>query len=351
MKTCAEHLPIELWISIFYYLEIHDLFQAFNNLNTYFNTLLTSNYLSFYVQLEKCQNFYKQFPMHSPWSTQVLNRIICLKSSTHGQGKYISQFFYWHGKELLRLKSLTIEVKERELWPYCTEFFKTHRIEYLSLACMPNQTLLEGILSSPVLRKCRLYLWRSITSIDHTLNIHSNIEILYLKIKDNSNHEFVHLLLSHMPKLKRLEIIGDHVHCYFNPFRTQSSFIFSKLEQLKLIWLRPGMNADYFQRLLSLTPMIQHIYLGIYCQRLNELLFENLIHHWWPCLVKIPSIKIIIQCHRLADTMDNNEQILSDYYRKILSTINIQNDVCLKVKWIEENFETHTIKITIQKSF
>jgi hypothetical protein len=148
-----------------------------------------------------------------------------------------------------------------------------------------------------------------------------------------------------MPNLKRLEIIGDHVHSYLNP-----SSNFSKLERLKLVWLRPSMSIDYIQRLLVILPCIQHIYLGIYCHRLNELLFENLINHWWPCLVKIPFIKIIIQSHKLTNTNDNNEQMLNNYYRQILSTINIQNDVCLKVKWIEENYQTHTIKITIIKS-
>lgn len=350
MKTRAEQLPIEIWISIFHYLEIHDLFQAFNNLNSYFNCILASNHLSYYVHLEKCDQFYKQLAFFSPWSNAILNRIVYLKSSTKGRGKYISQFVHWHGDQLHRLKSLTIEVHKQELWPSCIEFFKTHSIEYLSLACIPNQILLEGILSSPTLCKCRLYFWRSVTSINEHLNVQSNIEILYIKLKDDSNQLITNYLLSHMPKLKRLEIVGDHVHHYLNPNSNKSLYILSKLEKLKLIWLRRSMGLDYFERLLSITPTMKYIHIGIYCYRLNESLFENLIHHWWPSLDRIPYIKLNIKCHGLARTINNNEHsIFDNYCRQILERINTRTDVCLDIQWIEENSKTHTIQITIEK--
>ncbi|CAF3616694.1 unnamed protein product [Rotaria sordida] len=54
-------------------------------------------------------------------------------------------------KELIRLKSLTIEIYEREIWPSCIDFLKYHSIEYLSLRCIPNQVLIEAILSSSIL--------------------------------------------------------------------------------------------------------------------------------------------------------------------------------------------------------
>jgi hypothetical protein len=350
MKTCAEQLPIEIWILIFSYLEIHDLFQSFNNLNTYFNCILSSNHLSFNVHLEKCEQFYKQLTFISPWSISILNRIIYLKSSTKGRGKYISQFLHWHGDKFLRLKSLTIEVRKQELWSSCIEFIKSYPIEYLSLACIPNQILLEAIITSPVLCKCRLYFWRSTISIKDNLDINSCIEILYIKLKDDSNYLITNFLLSHMNKLKRLEIVGDHVHQYLNPNINKSFFILSKLEKLKLIWLRRSMDLDYFERLLTILPNIKTIYIGIYCHRLDESLFENLIYHWWPSLDKILFIKIIIKCHGLAKLINNNEHILFDNYcRQILNRINNRTNVCSDINWIEENSKTHTIKITIQK--
>ena len=53
MKTCIEHLPIELWIEIFSYLEAHTLLQAFTNLNHYFDQLIASDHLFFNVLLGK----------------------------------------------------------------------------------------------------------------------------------------------------------------------------------------------------------------------------------------------------------------------------------------------------------
>jgi hypothetical protein len=350
MKTCAEQLPIEIWILIFHYLEIHDLFYAFNYLNNYFNSILASNHLVFYVQLEKCNQFYKQLCFFSSWPPSILNRIIYLKSSTKGRAKYISEFLHWHGNNFLRLKSLTIEVHKQELSPNCIEFIKSYPIEYLSLACIPNQTLLEAILSSPVLSKCRLYFWRSTTGINGCLNINSSIEILYIKLKDDSNYLITNYLLFHMKNLKRLEIVGDHVHQYLNPNLNKSFFILSKLEKLKLIWLRRSMDLDYFERLLSIIPNIKYIDISIYCYRLNESLFENLIYHWWPSLDQILYIKINIKCQGLSRTINNHDHtIFNNYCREILSRINAQTNVCLDIKWIEENSKTHTIQITIQK--
>lgn len=53
MKTSIEQFPIELWISTFSYLETHYLFQAFGNLNNYFNRLLASKHISFWTELRK----------------------------------------------------------------------------------------------------------------------------------------------------------------------------------------------------------------------------------------------------------------------------------------------------------
>jgi len=153
-----------------------------------------------------------------------------------------------------------------------------------------------------------------------------------------------------MPKLKRLKIIGDHIHNYFNPNFDKSFLIFSKLEKLKLIWLRRNMGLDYFEHLLSIIPNIKYISIGIYCYQLNELLLNNLINHWWPNLDKIPFIKIILKCHGLSRIINNNEQLIfENYCRQILGRINTRMDVCSDIKWIEENSKTHTIKITIQK--
>jgi ABC-type polysaccharide transport system permease subunit len=61
MNTCAEQLPIEIWIMIFQYLEAHGIFQAFQNLNHYFNQILTLDHLLFYICLKQTDNNYLQY--------------------------------------------------------------------------------------------------------------------------------------------------------------------------------------------------------------------------------------------------------------------------------------------------
>ncbi|CAF1118989.1 unnamed protein product [Rotaria sordida] len=138
----------------------------------------------------------------------------------------------------------------------------------------------------------------------------------------------MNILLSHMPKLKRLEIENDHVNYYLDSF-----FTFSKLRKIKLFWLRRSMRSDYFERLLAITPIIKFIYLGIYCTRLDKSLFQKFIYYWWPDSVKIPFIKIFIRCRELARTNNNNEKIMFDKYcRQILSIMNTQTNTYFKVR-------------------
>ena len=344
MERRAEHLPTEIWISIFHYFELHELFRAFNNLNSYFSGILTSNYLSFYLQLQKRDQF-------SSWSSVTLNRIISLKSSRGGEGKCLSQFLSWHGSKLVRLRSLTIEVHAREILSDCIEFLKCHSIVYLSLACIPNESLVEGILYSPRLSKCRLYFWRSTNNINLSLNINSDMKILQIRLKDNSNPSLINSLLSRLPKLKTLQIVGDHVQQDLSIFLEKSSMIFPRLQRMKLIWLRLHLTSDYFDRLLIRIPSVKYLYIGIYSSRLTSHFLENLIDHWWPSLVRIPFVKMIIRCRELSRSIENNDLILlNNYSRQISEALNTSTNVGLNIKWIEENAKVHSIKITIEKS-
>lgn len=56
MHTCSEQLPIELYLTIFRYFEVHDLCQVFQNLNHHFDKILASNDLTFYVRLTKADS-------------------------------------------------------------------------------------------------------------------------------------------------------------------------------------------------------------------------------------------------------------------------------------------------------
>lgn len=79
MTTSIEHLPIELWIQIFSYLEAHVILQAFINLNHYFDRLIASDYLLFNVQLGNINENPLVYSIQPYWSEKILNRIISIR--------------------------------------------------------------------------------------------------------------------------------------------------------------------------------------------------------------------------------------------------------------------------------
>ncbi|CAF4703449.1 unnamed protein product [Rotaria sp. Silwood2] len=92
MKTSIEHLPVELWISIFSYLEAHDLFQAFTDLNNYFDKLIASDYLLFHVRLGKSDHNPLEYSIRPYWSDSILNRIISLQPIIQHKTSHIPKF-------------------------------------------------------------------------------------------------------------------------------------------------------------------------------------------------------------------------------------------------------------------
>src|SRR5689334_12714987 len=110
MFTHAEDLPMEIWLIIFRYLETHDLFQAFRNLNNYFHQILISDHLSFYLQLKETDNNHFQHPINPYWSNFILNRTISLQSDIQNNSDYFIQFLHWHTNKLIRLQSLSIKI-------------------------------------------------------------------------------------------------------------------------------------------------------------------------------------------------------------------------------------------------
>jgi len=51
-----EELPTEIWIELFQYLEVNDIYRAFTNLNKYFDDILACHQLLFKVKLKTEEN-------------------------------------------------------------------------------------------------------------------------------------------------------------------------------------------------------------------------------------------------------------------------------------------------------
>ncbi|CAF4164592.1 unnamed protein product [Adineta steineri] len=212
MITCIEHLPIELWVEIFSYLEAHIIFQGFTNLNYYFDQILTSNYILFHVQLGVVDCNPLEYSIKPYWSESILNRIINLQPKFQHHLCHIPEFLRWHCTKLIQLKSLTIKIRGREIRSICYALEQLNSLVYLSIECVPNQILLDAILATSTIRSCRLEFLRPVTPINTYSKNLSNIEILNIKLQDDSYGSIMNLLLSHMPKLKRLEMNNNDIY-------------------------------------------------------------------------------------------------------------------------------------------
>ena len=347
MKTHAERLPVEIWLTILSYIEVHDLFYAFLSLNAYFNKLLNSSHLLLHVQFQstKEKNNSKSYRSNFNWSNSILNRITCLQSNSEYSSSDLPQFLQYHSKELIRLKSLISRPLKPEYSSICNAIEKIDSLQYVSLTCIPNQKLLEAILLAPNLRICRLKFHRPTSFIDYNFWANSNVEILRIKILEQSSHAILYLLLSHMPKLKHLEID----QCNPLPLINQNIFILEHLHTLKLFWNSSEHRSNYFEQCHRVTPCLRRFYLVVNYFQFDELSDKNLIHFLLTLLKRIKPITIGIQCCRLTTTVDDNIVTkLNDYCQQLLFELNTQNNGTFQIRWTEEKLNEHKIQVISQ---
>jgi len=354
MHTCAEQLPIELWLTIFRYFEAHDLFQAFENLNHHFDQILASNYLSFYIRLKESDNNHLQYSNNSYWSDSVLNRIVCLRSTVQSRSNYFLEFLRWHGKKLIRLQSLSFKTYPRDTLsiPYiCQSLKEFDHLEYLSLTCIPHQILFESILSIPTLRICQLILKDSTITINHSLHVNSPIKQLFMVFLGYVNYSLVNFLLNHTPKLKRFEFSGssfsfDQISIFDKPL-----FILPELRMLKLKLESGHFTSDCFKCLHITMPVLKYFYFHYDRHVLPETFLDYFVSYWWSIIEPIQHIDIYIKGHIIIDIFDNNIKINLQKKRQILRDRTHQSNGSFKFEWTEQDFvRLRLIEITIVKS-
>lgn len=351
MKTSIEHLPVELWISIFSYLEAHDLIKAFTNLNYYFDQLIASDYLLFNVKLGKIDHNPLEYSIKPYWSDSILTRIISLQPIIQHKTSHIPEFLRWHCSELIQLKSLKVKIRGREIPSICIALQQFNSLYYLSIECVPNQILLEAILSVPSIRVCRLDFLRALTPINCYSNNISNIEILDIKLRDDSNNSIINLLLSHMPKLKRLEINIPEINFNNqNSFFNKSLFILSKLRTIKIIWSGANLNSNLFEDLHEIMPVLKHVYLNMDYYSFYKDFFNNFMYYWRPIFQKKEQINIFLKCRSLEMAIDHNMQMTLDQFQSNLLAMNKEYNGRVKIEWTEKIYGiSKIIEISICK--
>ena len=351
MKISIEELPVELWLSILSYLEAHDLLRAFTNLNSFFDRLIASDYLLFNVRLEKSSRNPLQYAIQPYWSDSIINRIISLQPTIEHKSSHIPEFLRWHCTRLIKLKSLTVKLRGREIPAICTALQQLHSLYYLSIECVPKQILLEGILSHPSIRICRLEFIQIFTSVNSYSSQTSSIEILDIKFVCDLEMSIINLLLNRTPMLKRLEInCPKNLLAYQKLSFFGSTFVLPELRTIKIRTSLTTYDQKIFENLHKILPNLKHFSLYIVQDYWSEQIFNNLLSHWWPIIKIIQQINVIIRLRlpRLIST--SSTQISLDKFHATLLAMNEVYNGVVNFKWSEESFIGHkVIEISICK--
>ena len=353
MITLAEHLPTELWFEIFSYFEAHALLHTFTNLNRYFDQLITSEHILFNVRLGKYNRNPLEYSSRPYWTEQILNRIISIRPALEQQTSHIPEFLRWHCTELFQLKSLTVKLRGREIPHVCNALQQLHCLHHLSIQCVPNQILLDGILALPTVRICRLEFSSPISPIHLYSDNISGIETFDMKLKDDSHGSITHLLLSHMPRLKRLELDNQDIYVKNREWIFCTSlFVLPELHTLKFRCSSNYSVPIIFQNLHRNLPALRQLDLRINFDFIHEGLLNNLIHHWWPIFEEIERTNIFIRCQKYFIMLSDNIETNFDEFQSVLRAMNEQHPNCVKTAWTENASKISKVfDISICKSF
>ena len=362
MKTCVERIPTELWISIFSYLEVHDFFHAFNNLNNHFDYLLKSNHLQFNVIFKRIDKKYRRRPNIVVSDDSILNRTINLSLGWKNHGKEFCQFLRYNIDAFTHLQSLSIIKLPEEEMPFISIFLKKLKfLRHLCLRCVPNQKLLEAILAVSSLIVCELDFMSSKELIRYSPSENSKIKRLQIKLGDCRFAPIIHQLIAHMPKLKSLEVsIYNDGYIGLYTINIKQLFVVNDLEILKLTLNFYPSTKDYFKRLISIMPHARRFCFTMKICKKYKLrpttdcliygLLKSLINDLWIVSEKIQQLMVIIQYYPVFGATVNNDLITFVSTCQTLSAIvEAETGAYFQIQNIETNAKMHKLEMTIFK--
>ncbi|CAF3667143.1 unnamed protein product [Adineta steineri] len=334
MITQAEHLPNELWFMIFSYFEAHDLVYTFFKLNYRFTQLLSSDYLTFYIQLNKQNYRYTPYTPTPRWFNRIVNRITCLQSTSQNKCGYIPEYLRQNAQKFIRLQSLTITINSQQTNIIYRILRKLPSLQYLSITCNIQATLLKNILSISTLRIFQLHIKEFLWNIINPLHVNSNIEIFYIHFLYVIDYRLVNCLLAGMSKLRQLDISSNHDLC-ISLNRKFNDIIFNLL-QLRTIKFQGSEHilCIFLKHLQTKIHNLQRLHLNIKCRFFNEDFFRNLIFYWYPIWNKIEKVYFRVEGYILS-----NDSKQTNQYKKILIIKNKELNNCFKIQWILPNYQ------------
>jgi hypothetical protein len=238
---------------------------------------------------------------------------------------------------------------------------KLKSLRHLSIKFAKNQKVLNAILAAPNLIVCQLVIlsrfeWSSNPSAEI-----SNIERLSIKCGDCWFTEILHQLLTHMPKLKSLELLpSNSEHIHFDNVIIKQFFIVERLEIFKLMLNFCPIGLNYFKGLFNTMPVLRRFYLTV--KIYNKYvwkdairspiygLLKSLIDDLWTISEKLQQLTVTSQyCSMNSIEFENYQKKFVSDCEEISSTIYGHTGVCFQIENIENHPLCCQLQMTISK--
>lgn len=334
MATNIEDIPVELWFSIFSYLEAHDLLRAFINLNYYFQQLITSRQLLYNIQFNK-HNYSSLISIIYCSSNSILSQINSLEWIAKPQYGYLPQFLNKNISKFTQLRSLKIEIYPRQTSLICKILPELNLLDHLYIKSENIETLLIKILFTlPSLHRCELISSNTMSNVECFLNTKSNIQRFYLtnisiRIRSTTNSFF-----DYVPNLKNLEISGTtRTLKNISVWLSNEMIISEKIPKIKIKCNSNRTTIVFFEQFQLIMSNIKYFNLHIYIDIEDEILLERLINDWWTFIQQVEKINIFIEISKkLNQANDQIQQKFLMYENMLLSKIDLLNKSC-QIKW------------------
>ncbi|UJR14521.1 hypothetical protein I4U23_001517 [Adineta vaga] len=240
-----EHLPNEVLLDLFEYIDIRDLFHGFWNLNKRLNCLIRSlDKLS--LNLERNESIVITF-----FSNQIIHLILNT----------------WENIDLKQFPSLQslilYQITKDQLQQIRSEFMP--QLRYLSTSSIPEFTLMPQLAQRlfsnefPSIHSLDL----GIVNIPHLRTWHQSPSLQSITIRCN-NPTLVLFILASSPNLRYLQ--ADFLLNTISIFHQSPSIIHHSLKHFHLLDPYHQLSFNHIHKLLALIPNVQKIYLNFLCR-------------------------------------------------------------------------------------
>ncbi|UJR08365.1 hypothetical protein I4U23_012636 [Adineta vaga] len=258
MSFKIEQLPVEILFIIFRHLEAHDLINAFGNLNSYFDSILTSPHLRVYANIDSSEDILSSTSNDSICSLINFENLYFVKTNDK-TCETLVQFIQCHANHLIHLTSLTLSIRKEhceniiDILPILTD------LKYLSIKKTTHnndgnnkRSVLSAILQMKNLRICILNEW--FPKYGDTNFTRSNT-LKKLHMNSTISTSFILLILQYMPNLRELQFdtLTWNEFCSF----PREKFVHHHLAILKFD--RMVAERSICEQLIRALPSLRHL--------------------------------------------------------------------------------------------